>query len=63
VERDDIFVFEFLHEGDFADRGAGGALFAVEVDLFQSDEFAGLAVAALEDGGIGAFTELDGRYG
>ena len=44
-----IFVFELFHEGDFADGGAGRALFAVEVDLFQGDEFACLAVTPFED--------------
>lgn len=55
VEGDDIFVLELFHEGDFADGGRGGAFFAVEVDFFQGDEFAGLAVAALKDSCIGAF--------
>jgi hypothetical protein len=42
-------VLELFHEGDFADGGAGGAFFAVEVDFFEGDELAGLAVAAFED--------------
>lgn len=55
VEGDDVFMLELFHEGDFADGGGGGAFFAVEVDLFEGDEFAGLTVSALEDGRIGAF--------
>jgi len=42
-------VLELLHKRDFADRSAGGAFFAVEVDFFEGYEMAGLAVAALED--------------
>ena len=49
VERDNVFVLELFHEGDFADGGGGGAFFAVEVDFFEGDELAGLAVAAFED--------------
>ena len=49
VQGDDVFVLEFFHERDFADGGAGGAFFAVKVDFFEGDEFAGLAVAAFED--------------
>lgn len=55
VEGDNVLVLELFHEGDFADGGGGGAFFAVEVDFFEGDEFAGLAVAALENGCIGAF--------
>lgn len=58
VEGDDVFMLELFHEGNFADGGGGGAFFAVEVDFFEGDEFAGLAVATLEDGRIGAFAEL-----
>jgi len=49
VEGDNVFVFELFHEGDFADGGAGGAFFAVEVDFFEGDEFAGLPIATFED--------------
>ena len=42
-------MLELFHEGDFADGGAGGAFFAVEVDFFEGDQFAGLSVAAFED--------------
>jgi hypothetical protein len=42
-------VFEFFHEGDFADGGGGCAFFAVEVDFFEGDELACLAVAAFEN--------------
>lgn len=59
VQRDNVVVLELLHEGDFADGGGGGAFFTVEVDFFQRDEFAGLAIAAFEDGRIRAFAELE----
>lgn len=49
MEGDDVFMFELFHEGDFADGGARCALFAVEVDLFEGDEFARLPVATFED--------------
>lgn len=49
MQRNYIFVFELFHEGDFTDGGARGALFAVEVNLFQGDEFACLAVTPFED--------------
>jgi hypothetical protein len=49
VEADNVLVLELLHKRDFADRSAGRALFAVEVDFFEGDEVAGLAVAAFED--------------
>ena len=49
VQRDDILVLELLHKRDFADCGGGRAFFGVEVDLFESDIFAGLPVAAFED--------------
>lgn len=55
VEGDDVLMLELFHEGDFADGGGGGAFFAIEVDFLQGDEFTGLAVAALEDGCVGAF--------
>jgi hypothetical protein len=42
-------VFELFHKGDFADGGAGGAFFAVEVDLFEGDQLAGLPITAFED--------------
>ena len=48
VQGDDVLVLELFHEGDFADGGARGAFFAVEVDFFERDEFAGLAVTAFE---------------
>ena len=44
-----VFVFELFHKRDFADGGAGGALFAVEVNFFQSNEFACLAVTPFKD--------------
>lgn len=49
VEGDDVFMFELFHEGDFTDGGAGRAFLAVEVDLFEGDEFASLPVATFED--------------
>ena len=52
VEGNDVFVFEFFHQGDLADGGRGGAFFGVEVDFFEGDELAGLAVAAFEDLGL-----------
>ena len=44
-----VFVFELFHKRDFADGGARGALFAVEVNFFQGDEFACLAVTPFKD--------------
>ena len=49
VQGDDVFVFELFHQRDLADRRRGRAFFGVEVDLFERDEFAGLAVAPFED--------------
>ncbi len=49
MEGDDVFMLELFHEGNFTDGGAGRAFFAVEVDLFEGDEFASLPVATLED--------------
>ena len=49
MQRDYVLVFELFHEGDFTDGGAGGALLAVKVDLFQGDKFACLAVTPFED--------------
>jgi hypothetical protein len=51
-------VLQFLHEADFADGGRRCAFFRVKVDLFESDEFASLSVAALVDGGVGTLTQL-----
>lgn len=34
AEVDDVVVFEFFHEGDFADGGGGCSFFVVEVDFF-----------------------------
>ena len=44
-----VFVFELFHKRDFADSGARSALFAVQVNFFQGDEFACLAVASFKD--------------
>ena len=54
VERDGYFscLSSFMREISRM-GGRGGAFFAVEVDLFKGDEFAGLAVAALEIPGRG----------
>lgn len=49
VEGDDVFVLEFLHQADFADGCTRGPFFAVEVNFFESDKFAGLPVATFED--------------
>lgn len=42
-------MFKLLHEGDFTDGGARRAFLAVEVDLFEGDEFAGLPITTFED--------------
>lgn len=45
----DVLVFELLHKGYLADGGRRRAFFGVEVDFLQSNELAGLAIAAFED--------------
>jgi hypothetical protein len=52
VEADDVVVFEFFHEGNFADGGRWSAFFRVEMDLFQSYRVACRPLLAFEDGGI-----------
>ena len=42
-------MFELFHERDLADGGAGSSFFAIQVDLFQSNELASLAVTSFED--------------
>jgi hypothetical protein len=42
-------MFELLHKRDLADGGRRGAFFGVEVDFFESNELAGLTIAAFED--------------
>ena len=42
-------MFQLFHETDLANSSAGRALFAVKVDLFEGNIFAGLAIAAFED--------------
>lgn len=49
VQGNYVLVFELFHKRDFADGGAGGALFAVEVDFFQGDEFASLTITPFKD--------------
>ena len=49
VEGDDVFVLQFLHKADFTDGSAGCAFFAVEVNLFEGNEFAGLSITTFED--------------
>jgi hypothetical protein len=49
VEGDDVFVLEFLHQADFADGRTRRPFFAVKVNFFESDKFAGLPVATFED--------------
>jgi hypothetical protein len=49
VEGDNVLVLELLHERDFADGGGGRALFRVEVDFFEGDEFAGLPISTFKD--------------
>ena len=46
VEGDDVFMLEFFHQTDLSDGSGRGALFGVEVDLFQSDQFASLSVSS-----------------
>ncbi len=48
VQRDDVIMFEFLHQGNLADGGAWGAFFRVEMDLFEGHQLAGLAIAAFK---------------
>ena len=54
MQGDYVVMFELFHKGDFADRGARGAFFAVEVDFFQGNELACLTVAAFEDLVVGS---------
>lgn len=49
VEGDNVFVFELLHKRYLSNGGTGSALFGVEVDFFQGNELARLAIAAFED--------------
>ena len=49
VQGNYVLVFELFHKRDFADGSAGCALFAVEVNFFQGDEFACLTVTPFED--------------
>jgi len=39
VESDDVGMPEFFHERDLTNRSRWGALFCIEVDLFQGDNF------------------------
>lgn len=48
VEGDDVLVLQLLHQGNLADGGRRGALFRVEMDFFEGNEFAGLTVATFE---------------
>ena len=52
VQGQDVFVLELFHERDFADGGARCAFFGIEMDFFEGDKFAGLAVAAFENLGV-----------
>lgn len=58
VEGDDVFVLELFHERDFTDSCGGCALFGIEVYFLQSDELAGLAIAAFEYRSISSLTQL-----
>jgi hypothetical protein len=49
VQGDYILVLQLFHQRDFANGGAGGAFFEVEVDLLESNELAGLTVSSFED--------------
>ncbi len=42
-------MFELFHQRDLADGRGRGAFFAVEVDFFERNEFARLAVPSFED--------------
>lgn len=54
VQQDNVLVAQLLHERNLADGRRGRALLRVEVDLLEGDEFARLAVAALEYLGRGS---------
>ena len=60
LEGDDVVVFEFFHEGDFADCGGGSAFLGIEVDFFEGYGAAAGSLFAFEYGGIGAVVMLDG---
>jgi len=60
LEGDDVVMFEFFHEGDFADCGGGRAFFGIEMDFFEGHGAAAGSFFAFEDGGIGAVVALDG---
>jgi hypothetical protein len=51
-------MLELFHQRYFADGGGWSAFFAVEVDLFERNQLASLAVPTLEDCCIGTFSEL-----
>ena len=53
VEGDDILVFEFFHERDFANGGARSTFLAVEMYFFECDKLTSLSITTFEDlGGI-----------
>ena len=59
LELDDVRVGELLEEGDLAQRGAGDALvLALELDLLQRRDLAGLLVRGDVDLAKGALAEL-----
>jgi hypothetical protein len=60
LEGYDVVVFEFFHEGDFADCGGGGSFLRIEVDFLEGYCAAAGSFFAFEDGCIGAVVALDG---
>lgn len=58
VQSYNILVLELLHQRNLSDGGRGCSLFGVEVDFLERYKLSSLSVTALEDGGIGTFTEL-----
>ena len=56
AEVDNIVVFEFFHEGNFADGGGGCSFLVIKVDFFQRNCVSRVAFFSLEDSGIRANT-------
>lgn len=42
-------MLQLFHQGDFADGGARGSLFGIEMDLLECYQLAGLAVSSFKD--------------
>jgi hypothetical protein len=49
VERDNVLVLELFHQRDFTNGSARGTLFGIEMDLLESYQLAGLAVASFKN--------------